>query len=122
MSVVVKRFRTLGQIQRRVIPESSIVDSSSVSPLNSVAVSDTKVRTVRNDKKHQYPLRMLKPFWRRIKDLNLQCQGRDSGPSLNATLLDLLEAALGNDAIISLMLQKYPDREQLVIIRSWERE
>lgn len=121
MAVVVKRFRTLGQIQKKVIPEFSLVASSEVMTVGPVVVTDSKVRKTRIDKKHQYPLRLVTPFWRRITGFNMNCQGMDSGPSLNETLFDLLEAALDDEGIVNRILSKYPDREQLVIVRSWER-
>jgi len=118
---VVKRFRTLGQIQKKVKPESLVVESAEVKPVVPVLVSDSKERQVRSDKKHQYPLRLVHPFWRRITALNLNCRGMDSGPSLNETLCDLLLSSLDDVEIVNRIMSKYPDRDQLVIVRSWER-
>lgn len=125
MGVAVKRFRTLGQIQRKVKPEplpgveltgNRSVDNSAVSASKSI------VKTNNTGNKHQYPLRTLKVLWRRVLDLNLKCKGMDSsGPSLNESLCDLIEAALDDEIIIKRIMSKYPDRDQLVIVRSWGR-
>lgn len=120
MGVYVKRFRTLGQLQKRVVSESSIIDSSEVVSVQSPVVSVSKIRKTRIDKKHQYPLRVVTPFWSRITNLNLNCRGVESGPSLNETLCDLLESALDDEGIMKCIMSKYPDRD-IVIVHSWDR-
>lgn len=122
MSVVVKRFRTLGQLRqvdpnRVVSSEKSLVKLASEEKGSSLSAM---TRNPRSDKKHQYPLRMMLPLWSKITDLNLNCQGLESGPSLNETLCDLLEVALADEGIVERLKNKFPDRNQIVIVRSWE--
>lgn len=121
MAVIVKRFRTLGQVRQKVVTELSVVESEGVLKDDLLVRSESKVRKTRVDKKHQYPLRLVNSFWRRIMELNLYCKGMSSGPSLNETIFDLLESALDDEAIVKRVMSKYPDRDQLVIVRSWER-
>lgn len=119
MGVIVKRFRTLGQIQRRSLPELKSVEpdvSNIVKPMD----SDLAKRRSRK-KKHQYPLRAVNSLWFRIFDFNVSCRGVDFGPSLNETLCDLLESALNDEGIVKSIQDKYPDRDQIVIVRTWER-
>lgn len=77
-------------------------------------------RNPRSDKKHQYPLRLVLSLWSKITDLNLNCQGLESGPSLNETLDDLLEFALTDKGIVDRLKNKFPERNQIVFVRSWE--
>ena len=117
MPVVVKRFRTLGQL-RQVDPNRSVESKESdVKPASS---SPALNRKPRSDKKHQYPLRMGLSLWSKIIELNLNCQGLESGPSLNETLCDLLESALDNEGVIDRLKNKFPERTQIVIVRTWE--
>ena len=116
MSVVVKRFRTLGQL-RQVDPNSSVESKESdVKPASSSPVMTHKPRS---DKKHQYPLRMGLSLWGRITELNLNCQGLESGPSLNETLCNLLESALDDDGLVDRLKNRFPERNQIVIVRTW---
>lgn len=122
MSVVVKRFRTLGQL-RQVDPNRVISSEKSLVKLASEEKGSSlsaMTRNPRSDKKHQYPLRMVLSLWSKITDLNLNCQGLESGPSLNETLCDLLEGALADEGIMEHLKNKFPDRNQIVIVRSWE--
>lgn len=124
MSVVVKRFRTLGQLRqvdpdRVVSSEHSLVKPASLKEEKGSSLT-AMTRNPRTDKKHQYPLRMMLPLWSKITDLNLNCQGLESGPSLNETLCDLLEVALADEGIVERLKNKFPDRNQIVIVRSWE--
>ena len=117
MSVVVKRFRTLGQL-REVDPNRSVESKESiVMPASS---PPALTRKSRSDKKHQYPLRMGLSLWGNITELNLNCQGLESGPSLNETLCNLLESALDDEGIVNRLKNKFPERDQIVIVRSWE--
>lgn len=116
MSVVVKRFRTLGQL-RQVDPNRCVsIKESLVKPASS---SPAIPRNPRSDKKHQYPLRMGLSLWGKITEFNLNCQGLESGPSLNETLCDLLESALDNEGILDSLKNKFPERTQIVIVRTW---
>lgn len=121
----VRRFRTLGQIQRKVKTEPlPAVELSGNRPVSNSVVLDSKsiVKVKNAGEKHQYPLRVIKVLWGRVFDLNLNCKGIDSsGPSLNETLCDLIAAALDDEDIVKRIMSKYPDRDQLVIVRSWER-
>ena len=119
MSVVVKRFRTLGQL-RQVDPNRIV--SSEESFIKLASASPVMPRNPRSDKKHQYPLRLVMPLWRKITELNLNCQGLESGPSLNETLCDLLEIALEDEGFVERLKNKFPDRHQIVIVRSWESD
>lgn len=115
MSVVVKRFRTLGQL-RQVNPDRGVsTEESLVSP-----TSLKKENSISNGKKHQYPLRAPLSLWGKITDLNLNCQGLESGPSLNETICDLLEFSLADESVIDRIKNKFPNRNQIVIVRSWE--
>lgn len=121
MSLVVKRFRTLGQLRQvdpnRVVSNSeSLVAPSSIKEESGSALS----RKTRLDKKHQYPLRSELSLWKKIIDLNFNCKGLVSGPSLNETICDLLEISLSDEAVVNLIKNKFPDRNQIVIVRSWE--
>jgi len=121
---VVKRFRTLGQI-RQVDPAHLATSSDSVVKSDPVLVKDISLDSVSSrrrysSKKHQYPLRSTLTLWGKITDLNLNCQGLESGPSLNETLCDLIEMALADDVIVNWIMNKYPDRNQIVLVRSWE--
>jgi len=107
---VVKRFRTLGQLRQG---DPSPVISSEV-PLVKKLPS--------NMKKHQYPLRAVLSLWSKIIDLNLNCQSLESGPSINETICDLIDISLSNEVVVEQIKNKFPERNQIVIVRSWESE
>lgn len=113
----VRRFRTLGQIRRiGQYPLNGVKDISASSAESSLSVS---VRKVRSDKKHQYPLRVQVPLWVKINELALSCRDAVSGPSLNEILCLLLEFAVKDDAIISQVKDRFPERREIVLVRSW---
>lgn len=120
---VVRRFRTLGQV--RQVPREA---SKNVKPV-SVKVAMPEVvapaassRKRRSDRRHEYPLRAGLPLWGKITELNMNSKGLDSGPSLNDTICDLLEAALSDEMIKKRILDKFPERGKFIVVRTWGRD
>ena len=110
----VRRFRTLGQICR--VGQEPLKNVSGSTPLSSQPVP---VRKVRSDKKHQYPLRVKVPLWSKVTELSLSCRDEVSGPSLNEILCLLLEFAVMDENIISQVKERFPQRREIVLVRSW---
>lgn len=118
---VVKRFRTLGQTRENSVPTEDKTSPIEDKPHKTVQrfKTFTETRKRRSDRKHRFSLRIAHTEWDKIKELSLNCGSSETGASLNVIVVKLLREAIGNPEIVNKILAEYPDRDEIIAIRTW---
>jgi len=76
-------------------------------------------KVYRRDRKHRYSLRVPLTLWTEIQELHINCGGSRAGASYNSLLEQLIRKALADPRIVSEIMRRYPEKPELIKIRTW---